>query len=67
MKERTRRMKDYTKHINKNADIFCSNGFVIVTDGKKEIFRAEKNKQTITLAHAIYMGTKYGDCQEERI
>ena len=57
-------MKDYTKHINKKADIFTDNGDVVVTDGKAEIFRKPKNKQTISIANSIYMCAKYGDCAD---
>lgn len=52
-------MTDYTKHINKKADIFTDNGDVVVTDGTKEVFRKPKNKQTISIAHSIYMATRY--------
>lgn len=55
-------MKDYTKHINRKADIFTDNGDVVVTDGKKEIFRKPKNKQTTSIANSIYISAKYGDC-----
>lgn len=55
-------MKDYTKHINKKADIFTDNGRVVVTDGKSEIFREPRNKQTISIANSIYMSAKYGNC-----
>lgn len=58
-------MPDYTKQINKKADIFCADGYVIVTDGKNEIFRKPKNKQTIAIANSIYMATKYGECNQE--
>ena len=57
-------MKDYTKHINKKADIFTDNGDVVVTYGKAEIFRKPKNKQTISIANSIYMSVKYGDCAD---
>jgi hypothetical protein len=55
-------MQDYTKHINKKADIFTDNGDVVVTDGKREVFRMPKNKQTVSIAHDIYMAVKYKDC-----
>lgn len=55
-------MKDYTKQINKKADIFTDNGDVVVTDGKKEVFRMPNNKQTVSIANSIYMSAKYGDC-----
>jgi hypothetical protein len=55
-------MKDYTKHINKKADIFTDNGDVVVIDGNKEVFRRPKNKQTISIAHDIYMAVRYKNC-----
>ena len=55
-------MQDYTKHINKKADIFTDNGDVVVTDGKREVFRMPKNKQTVSIAHDIYMAEKYKNC-----
>ena len=55
-------MKDYTKHINEKANIFTDNGDVVVTDGKKEVFRKPRNKQTISIAHSIYMAERYKDC-----
>ena len=55
-------MNDYTKLVNKKADIFTDNGDVVVTDGKKEVFRMPRNKQTISIANDIYMAEKYKDC-----
>ena len=57
-------MKDYTKYINKKADIFTDNGDVVVTDGKVEIFRKPKNKQTVSIAHSIYMSATYWNCAD---
>lgn len=57
-------MKDYTKHINKKADIFTDNGDIVVTDGKLELFRKPKNKQTVSIANSIYMSVKYEDCPD---
>ena len=57
-------MKDYTQHINKKADILTDNGDVVVTDGKKEVFRMPRNKQTVSIANSIYMSAKYGDCAD---
>ncbi len=58
-------MTDYTKKINKRADIYCADGYVIVTDGKNEIFRKPKNTHTVAIAHSVYMATKYGECNKE--
>lgn len=55
-------MKDYTKYVNKKADIFTDNGDIVVTNGKKEVFRKPKNKQTISIAHSIYMAVRYENC-----
>lgn len=52
----------YTKLVNKKADIFTDNGDVVVTDGKKEVFRMPRNKQTILIAHSIYMVERYKNC-----
>lgn len=35
--------------------------YVVVTKGNKEQFRAVKTTENIALAHAIYIGCKYGD------
>lgn len=55
-------MIDYTKLVNKKADIFTDNGDVVVTDGKKEVFRMPRNKQTISIANDIYMAERYKEC-----
>lgn len=58
-------MKDYTKNINKKADIFPDGNDIVVTDGKKEVFRKPRSKQTISIAHCIYMAERYQDCPTE--
>lgn len=55
-------MEDYTKNINKKADIFQDGNDIVVTDGKKEVFRKPRSKQTISIAHSIYMAERYKDC-----
>ena len=45
--------------INKNVDIKNDNGDVVVTDGKKEFYRAFKTRQTVSIANSIYWGVKY--------
>lgn len=37
---------------------------VVVTDGKTEFYRDEKNEQTIAIANSIYFAAKYEDKKE---
>ena len=37
------------------------NGDVVVTDGKREFYRAKKTKQTVAIANSIYFAEKYED------
>ena len=49
---------------NKKVDIKNDNGFVVVTDGKTEFYRAIKTSKTISIANAIYFAKKYEDVKE---
>ena len=40
--------------MNKKVDIKLDNGDVIVMNGKKVVFRAEKTKRNIDIANSIY-------------
>ncbi len=46
---------------NKKVDIKNDNGYVVVTDGKTEFYRAEKTRQTVAIANSIYFAEKYED------
>ena len=50
--------------VNKTADIFNDNGDVVVVSHGKEIFRKPKTKQTISIAHCIYMAERYEEVKE---
>jgi hypothetical protein len=45
--------------MNKKVDIKLDNGDVIVMNGKKVVFRAEKTKRNIDIANSIYLYHKY--------
>ena len=47
------------KSMNKKVDIKLDNGDVIVMNGKKVVFRAEKTKRNIDIANSIYLYHKY--------
>lgn len=46
---------------NKRVGIKNDNGYVVVTDGKTEFYRAIKSKQTIAIANSIYFAEKYNN------
>lgn len=48
---------------NKKADIYTDYATreIVVTDGRKEVFRRPRNEQHVHAAHCIYMCVKYGE------
>ena len=47
--------------MNNKIDIKMVGNEIVVTDGKTEFFRRQKTKQTLSIAHDIYMYYKYKD------